>query len=104
MAKARLTVLRDRALPKGWFDAARQLLLFAVGYRDYQLVRGTVNGNGDADASWNATKLINLERSLHVFVEPDIQAWAVRFHWLIDFADVTYLYSQGVVAFGVLTW
>jgi membrane-associated phospholipid phosphatase len=104
MPKQRLIDFRDRALPKGWPDAARQLLLFAAAYGAYQLVRGLVNGNDVAVASWNATKLINLERTLHVFVEPDVQAWTVRFHWLIDFADVTYLYSQGIVAFGVLAW
>ena len=55
-------------------------------------------------ASWNATKLINLERTLHVFIEPNIQAWTVNIHWLIDIADVSYLYSQYVVTFTILLW
>jgi hypothetical protein len=97
MSKRRLIEVRDGLLPKGWKDALRQLLLFAAAYGLYQLVRGLVHSD-IAMASWNATKLINLERTLHVFIEPSIQAWTVNVHWLIDIADVSYLYSQYVAS------
>ena len=42
----------------------------------YQLVRGLVGGNGGYKPFGDATKIINLERTLHVFIEPSIQAWA----------------------------
>jgi membrane-associated phospholipid phosphatase len=103
MPKRRLSEIRDIALPKGWRDAVRQLLLFAGAYGLYQLVRGLVHSD-IALASWNATKVINLERTLHVFIEPNIQAWTVNIHWLIKIADVSYLYSQYVVTFTILLW
>lgn len=82
----------------------RQVVLFVCAYLGYQVVRGLVNGNDVATASWNATKVINLERTAHVFVEPTVQAWALNDHWLIDVANFTYLYSQYVITFTVLLW
>ncbi len=93
-----------RLLPRGWPDVIRQISLFVGAYLLYQLVRGLVNGNDVAKASWNATKVINLERTLHVFVEPSIQTWALNKHWLIDIADWTYLNAHYVVTIGALAF
>ncbi len=90
-------------LPKGWKDALRQLLLFAAAYGCTSSCAVWCTQTSRM-ASWNATKVINLERTLHVFIEPNIQAWAVNIHWLIDLADVSYLYSQYVVTFTILLW
>jgi membrane-associated phospholipid phosphatase len=84
--RRRLRDYEARVLPKGWLDAMRQVVLFVGAYLLYQLVRGLVNRDDVAAAAWNATKVINLERTLHVFVEPSIQAWALHQHWLIDIA------------------
>ena len=83
--------LSAKLLPKGAFDAVRQIGLFIGAYLLYQVVRGLVNGNDVAKASWNATKVIDLERTLHVFVEPSIQRWALNLHWLMDIATWAYL-------------
>ncbi len=93
--------IERRVLPRGWVDAARQVLLFATAYYAYQLVRGMVDSKV-ATAAWNATKIINLEHSLHVFAEPSVQAWATNRHWIIDVADWTYLNCHFVVTFGAL--
>jgi membrane-associated phospholipid phosphatase len=98
-----LRKIERRVLPRGKIDAARQLLLFAVAYYAYQLVRGTVDGKV-ATAAWNATKIINLEHSLHVFVEPSVQAWASSKQWLIHFADWTYLNCHLAITFGALVF
>jgi PAP2 superfamily len=95
--------LERRALPHGWFDAVRQLLLFATAYYAYQIVRGAVDSKV-ATASWNATKIINLEHSLHFFVEPSVQAWATSKHWIIDAADWMYLNSHFTLTFGALVF
>ena len=95
--------IERRVLPRGWVDAARQLLLFAAAYYAYQIVRGTVDGKV-ATAAWNATKIINLEHSLHVFAEPSVQAWASNRHWIIHFADWMYLNSHFVVTIGALVF
>jgi membrane-associated phospholipid phosphatase len=92
-----------RVLPRGWADAARQLLLFAAAYYAYQLVRGSVDGKVAA-AAWNATKIINLEHSLHVFAEPSVQTWASSRHWIIHSADWMYLNSHFIVTVGALVF
>ena len=93
-----------RVLPRGWSDIIRQLSLFLGAYLGYQVVRGLVDGNDVAKASWNATKVINLERTLHVFIEPHIQSWVLNRHWLMDIADWTYLNAHYVVTIGALTF
>jgi membrane-associated phospholipid phosphatase len=102
--RRRLEALDASVLPRGWVDAVRQVLLFLGAYVGYQIVRGLVNGNDVAKASWNATKVIDLERTLHVFIEPSIQAWALNEHWLMDIADWTYLNAHYVVTLGALTF
>ena len=100
----RLRQIEARALPHGWVDVFRQLSLFVGAYLGYQVVRGLVDGNDVAKASWNATKVINLERTLHIFVEPNIQAWVVNRRWLMDIADWSYLNAHYVVTIGALTF
>jgi len=95
--------IERRVLPQGWADAARQLLLFAAAYYAYQIVRGSVDGKV-AVAAWNATKIINLEHSLHVFAEPSVQTWASSRSWIIHAADWMYLNSHFVVTVGSLVW
>jgi membrane-associated phospholipid phosphatase len=96
--------IEARVLPRGWGDVLLQVALFVGAYLLYQLVRGLVDGNDVAKATWNAYKVINLERTLHVFVEPSIQAWALNNRWLIDIADSTYLNAHYVVTLGALVW
>jgi PAP2 superfamily len=100
----RLRQFETRVLPRGWLDAIWQISLFAVAYLLYELVRGVVNGNDVAQASWNATKVIDLERTLHVFIEPSIQAWAMNAHWLMDVADWTYLNAHYALTLGALVF
>jgi PAP2 superfamily len=95
--------IERRVLPQGWADAARQLLLFAAAYYAYQIVRGSVNGKV-ATAAWNATKIINLEHSLHVFAEPTVQTWASARHPVIHVADWMYLNSHFVVTVSALVY
>jgi hypothetical protein len=100
--RQRLCSFEARALPHGRRDALRQLLLFAGAYGLYQVVRGLVDGNDVARASWNAIRIIDLERTLHVFVEPSIQSWASNVHPLMAGADWIYLNAHYVVTIGVL--
>ena len=90
-----------RAFPKGALDAAKQVGLFACCYAAYQLVRGFADGS-QATAFWNATKVIDLEHSLNIFVEPAVQTWTRGSDFLIGFADWMYLNSHYLVTFSVL--
>ena len=71
----RPNALAARLLPKGWVDLVRQIVLFCGAYWLYRLVRGQVDGRV-ATAFANARDVISIERSLHLFVEPSVQAWA----------------------------
>lgn len=99
-----LRSFQARALPHGGRDALRQFLLFAAAYALYQVVRGLVDGNDVGRASWNATRIIDLERTLHVFVEPSIQAWTSNVRWLMYGSDWIYLNAHYVVTIGVLLY
>jgi PAP2 superfamily protein len=79
----------------------RQITLFVGAYLLYQLVRAVVAGNGYKPFG-DATKIINLERVLHVFVEPSVQAWVQGRHWLMDITDWSYLNAHYFVTIGAL--
>ncbi|MGA9859831.1 MAG: phosphatase PAP2 family protein [Solirubrobacteraceae bacterium] len=100
--RRRLRALEARRLPNGRADLLRQIALFIGAYLLYQLVRGLIDGNDVGRASLDATRVIDLERALHIFVEPRIQAWALNVHWLMDIADWTYINAHYVVSIGAL--
>jgi membrane-associated phospholipid phosphatase len=91
-------------LPHGRTDVARQLLLFALAYAGYQVVRGLVSVSGPKPFA-DATRIIDLERALHVFVEPRIEGWvSAHAHWLLDICDWTYLNAHFALTAGALTF
>src|SRR5947209_19660441 len=102
--RRRLRMIETHVLPRGWSDVFRQLLLFVGAYVLYQLVRGLVDGGNGYKPFGDATKIINLERLLHVFAEPSIQAWVAGRHWLLDIADWTYLNAHYFVTIGALVF
>jgi hypothetical protein len=101
--RRRLRSIEARVLPRGWTDLIRQILLFAGAYVIYQAARGLADASV-AKAAGDATKIINFERLLHVFVEPSVQAWVTNRHWLMDFADWTYLNAHYIVTLGALVF
>jgi hypothetical protein len=97
-----LVFIDKRVLPRGWGDVARQLALIVGAYVLYQLVNGLIATGNPYKPFGDAMKIIDFERTLHVFVEPSVQAWALGLHWLMDAADWAYLYSHYVITTGVL--
>jgi membrane-associated phospholipid phosphatase len=100
---ARARLLQARVLPHGWLDALRQISLFGCAYLAYRLVRGLVEGDANA-AFAHASDLISIERTLHVFVEPSIQAWASGSHVVMVIASWLYVNAQTSVTFGALLY
>jgi membrane-associated phospholipid phosphatase len=98
---ARARLLQARVLPHGWLDALRQISLFGCAYFAYRLVRGLVEGHANA-AFAHASDLISIERTMHVFVEPSIQAWASGSHVVMVLASWLYVNAQTSVTFGAL--
>src|ERR1700689_1826055 len=98
---ARARLLQARVLPRGWLDALRQVSLFAAAYAAYRFVRGLVEGDANA-AFAHARDVISLERTLHVFVEPSIQAWASGSHFVMVLTSWTYVNAQTTVTVAAL--
>ena len=102
--RRRLRWIETRVLPRGWVDVIRQLALFAAAYGLYEVVRGLVDDGSGYKPFGDATKIINLERVLHVFIEPSVQAWASSVHWVMDVADWTYLNAHYFVTIAALVF
>ena len=100
---ARVRVLQERVLPQGWIDVLRQVALFGAAYLAYRLVRGLVEADANA-AFAHAYELISLERTLHLFVEPSVQAWASGSHALMDFSSWLYVNAQTTVTVSALIY
>ena len=99
----RVWCLSGRWLPNGWLDAIRQLALFAGAYYLYRIVRGFVDGQAGL-AFENARTLVDFERSLGLFFEPGLQAWAQSEQWIVTAANWMYVNSHFVVTTTFLIW
>jgi membrane-associated phospholipid phosphatase len=93
----------SRWLPQGWIDALRQLVLFASAYYAYRIVRGLVDGQA-ALAFENARTLVDVERTMGLFFEPGLQAWAQGEQWIVTSANWMYVNSHFVVTTTFLIW
>jgi membrane-associated phospholipid phosphatase len=90
-------------MPRGPVDAARQWLLFGGAYYIYRLVRGLVDGHPNV-AYQHGRDIVDFERSIHTFVEADIQQWAMQHSWIIHTADWMYVNSHFLVTTTFLIW
>src|ERR1700730_11067581 len=100
---ARARLLQARVLPKGWLDVLRQVSLFLAAYLAYSLARAVVEGRAGG-AFQHARELISMERTLHLFVEPSVQAWASGSHFVIVTASWLYVNAQGSVTIAALLY
>lgn len=96
-------LVRERLLPKGWLDVVRQLALFGAAYLGYSVIRGLAEVH-TTTAFDHTREVIQLERALHIFVEPSVQAWAMGSHALIDIADWLYVNAQSTVTIAALIY
>jgi hypothetical protein len=88
--------MRSRPLPRNIGDLLWQIVLFCGAYWLYRLVRGQVFDQSAA-AFEHARQIVDLERALHVFVEPQIQNWAIGTGWINDVGAWMYLNTHFVV-------
>src|SRR4051795_5180044 len=102
---ARLRSLQARILPRGPMDVVRQVLLFALAYYGYRIVRGTVDDPvGAAVAFQHSREVIHFEQSLGIFVEPSIQSWVSSSTVVIDVASWLYLNAQFTMTMACLVY
>jgi membrane-associated phospholipid phosphatase len=95
--------MSSRWLPQGWLDALRQLVLFAGAYYAYRIVRGFVDGQATL-AFENARALVDAERTLGLFFEPGLQAWAEGEEWIVTIANWMYVNTHFVITTTFLIW
>lgn len=98
-----LRALQERLLPNGWLDVFRQLALFGAAYLCYSVIRGMAEVQ--TTVAFDHTRdVIQLERAMHIFVEPSIQAWAMGSHALIDVSSWLYVNAQTTVTVAALIY
>jgi hypothetical protein len=96
--------IEARVLPRGWVDLLRQGAMFFVAFMLYDLVREAVAHGNRYKPFGDATKIIDFERALHVFVEPSVQAWAANIHWLMTVLAWSYLNTQFVITVAAMAF
>jgi hypothetical protein len=101
---ARVRALAPRALPQGWIDVLRQVAIFGAVYYGYRMVRGAIDGHTTAAAFENARDIIGIERSLHLFIEPAVQAWGTSTGWVSDVASWLYVNVHLPLMILTLVW
>jgi PAP2 superfamily protein len=92
-----------RWLPHGYGDAARQLSLFVVAELCYESVRGIADTTR-VQAFNNGANVIDFEKSIHTFFEPNLQAIFIQHRWIIDAANFMYMNSHFVITTAFLVW
>jgi hypothetical protein len=103
LTSAAVLSLARRILPHGPVDLLRQILLFCGAYWLYRLVRGMVDARA-TQAFENARGVIDIERSLGLFIEPSVHAWASGQQLVIDAASWMYLNSHFAITTVTLAW
>jgi hypothetical protein len=95
--------MRSRLLPRSIGDLLWQIVLFCGAYWLYRLVRGQVFDQSAA-AFEHARQIVDLERSLHFFIEPQIQNWAIGAGWIDDVGAWMYINTHFVVTTSTLAF
>jgi hypothetical protein len=84
-----------------------ELLLIASALPLYYLVRGIAHQRVD-EAVDRGVAIVNLEKSLGIFWEVQLQSWILPYDWLVSFLNGFYLYGHlpiiGVLAIWMYFW
>jgi hypothetical protein len=96
--------LNVRRLWPAWAPAfARDLGIVLGIIALYFLARGQAPARID-DSVWLTTRLVDIERGLGVFWEPQVQDASIRWHWSQELANFTYAYLHFPVLAAVGIW
>ncbi len=77
------------------------IVTFAIAL--YFFVRGLMITRADLAES-NASRLVDLERWLGIFHEPDIQQWVTQHDWLVRVFNAIYIYGHWPILVSTLVW
>lgn len=90
-------------LPQDWGDFGRQIAVLVSVDLAYTFVRGIVDSQR-AVAMTHGQQVMDVEKSLGLFFEPDLQALFLPMQAVIDVANQIYLNAQFSIAIGFLLW
>jgi hypothetical protein len=93
--------LPRRVFPRGPIDFAWQALVIIAAYMAWRLARGVAEGDVAASLA-HARDLVSAERSLHSFVELDVQNWAIHTGWVGDLTAWMYEHAHFYGSLGAL--
>ena len=80
-----------------------ELAIIVPAYFAYFAVRGMVEAR-EAQAFHRAIDIIELEQTLGIFWEPDLQSAIMQFDWLVNVANWTYIWGHWPVIVFAATW
>ncbi|MPZ63800.1 MAG: PAP2 family protein [Propionibacteriales bacterium] len=86
-----------------WIRLTKEPLIIGGAICAYFLVRGFIDGRVSL-AFDNAERVIALERSLGIFVEPDLQGLVAEHQLLMDVINGIYIYGHWPVVILTLVW
>ncbi len=85
-------------------DAA-EVILLASALPLYYLVRGLTNTDrGIDEAVQRGVDIIDLEKSIGIFWEAEMQGWILGYQWLVDFFNYFYLFGHLPVIGALAVW
>ena len=82
---------------------AGEVLIVVSAYFAYFTVRGLVETR-EAQAFHRAIDIIELEQALGIFWEPGLQSYILRFDWLVNLANWTYIWGHWPVIVFAAIW
>ena len=82
---------------------AGEVLIVVPAYFAYFTVRGLVETR-EAQAFHRAIDIIELEQTLGIFWEPGLQSYIMRFDWLVNLANWTYIWGHWPVIVFAAVW
>jgi membrane-associated phospholipid phosphatase len=91
---------RTRRGPRWWLEILYGAIFYAI-YSAIRDVRGT-KPVSVFQAYTNATRVIRVERFLHIFHEQAIQSWFLGWHWFLRFWDAYYGSGHFIVTIAAL--
>ncbi|MCP2338543.1 phosphatase PAP2 family protein [Actinomadura rupiterrae] len=96
-----------RVLRTGYSTAPplwREFVLIALFYSAYTLTRIVLTQDGTGPAFQHAHDILNLERTLGIDMELDLNRWLLDVHWLAKAANLFYASMHFVVTLSLVVW
>jgi hypothetical protein len=87
----------------GFARTLLEIMIIVPAYALYQLVRGTVDGR-TSDAFAHTSQIIDVERTLHIFWEAELQSLALTTGFLSVLANTMYVWGHLPLIICVAIW